>query len=137
MADFEIAYKRTAKIEGGYQDEEDDNGNWTGGAKGIGDLVGTNYGITAPELGSYLGRKATIHDMKTLSPATAKLIFKNNYWDPFWGDKINSQEIANDLYDSAVNMGTGTAIILEKRNKGLQESTHMNIELLNSLNNIV
>lgn len=137
MADFEIAYKRTARNEGGYQNDVDDNGNWTGGKKGIGDLVGTNFGITAPELGAYLHRKATVQDMKSLLPATAKLIFRKNYWNPVWGDKINSQDIANDFYDSAVNTGVGTAIILEKRNKGLEESTSMNQELLNHLNNLV
>ena len=31
MASFEIAYNLTAKNEGGYTDNPDDNGNWTGG----------------------------------------------------------------------------------------------------------
>lgn len=136
MADFKIAYERTAKFEGGYQCDPDDNGNWAGGHKGIGELIGTNYGITAPELAAYLGRKITVSDMRNMSREIAAIIFKKNYWDPLRGDEITSQDIANELFDSAVNMGAGTAIMLAKRAQGLPVNTNMNDDLLNKLNNI-
>lgn len=115
MADFEIAYKRTARSEGGYQCYEDDNGNWTGGKKGVGILIGTNLGITAPELGAYLKRTPTVADMKNLSKDVAKKIFKINYWDSVKGDTIPDQDIANAMFDMAVNAGSGTSRILANR----------------------
>lgn len=133
MADFEIAYQRTARFEGGYTADPDDNGNWTGGAKGKGVLVGTNFGITAPELMSAIKRVPTVSDMKNIPTDLVKKIYRNNYWNPIKGDEINDQNIANELYDSAVNMGVGTAIILSKRALGLPENTVM--DYVNLLNN--
>lgn len=123
MADFEIAYKTIARNEGGYQCESDDNGNWTGGHKGVGHLVGTNWGITAPELAAYLKRTPTVADMKSLDKLTAKKIFKINYWDSIKGDEIPYQDIAVQMLDMAVNGGTGTSkIIATRAMEGLTEN---------------
>jgi len=135
MAEFKIAYLRTAKAEGGYTGDPDDNGNWTGGKKGVGVLVGTNYGITAPELKAYLGRMPTAQDMKDLSKSTAEKIFKINYWDAFSGDKILNQEKANQIFDMGVNGGVGTAIILAKRALGIPENTVMDQKTIDIINN--
>jgi lysozyme family protein len=123
MADFEIAYKITARIEAGFQKNPDDNGNWTGGQKGVGNLVGTNWGITAPQLAAYLKRTPTVSDMKNLKKETAKIIFKINYWNPINGDQIPDQDIANAMFDMAVNAGTGTSkIIAGRAMEGLTEN---------------
>ncbi|HVZ96426.1 MAG TPA: glycosyl hydrolase 108 family protein [Chitinophagaceae bacterium] len=134
MADFKQAYNKVAKVEEGYQCDPDDNGNWTGGKKGIGQLVGTKYGITAPEMHAFLHRVPTVEDMKNMSPATAEAIFKSNYWDVVRGDDINNQEEAERIFDSAVNMGTGTAIKLAKISLGLDVNTHADDSFINSLN---
>ena len=65
------------------------------------------------------------------------MFLKQNYWDPIRGDEINNQESANALYDSAVNMGTGTAIILAKRAEGIKETTAMDQQFVDLLNNKV
>jgi lysozyme family protein len=134
MADFKKAYQRTAKIEGGYTNDPDDNGNWTGGKKDVGHLVGTNYGITAPELAAYLGRTPTPAEMKNMPRERAESIFQKNYWDTIRGDEIIDQDEANDLFDMGVNGGVGTAILLAHRANGLADSTRMTNELLNKLN---
>lgn len=135
MADFITAYSRTAKTEGGFTDDPDDNGNWTGGRKGLGSLVGTNYGITARDLMWHLRRVPTVDDMRNISIDTVKEIYRANYWNVVHGDEINDQEIANDLYDAAVNMGTGAAIILACRAQGLPDNRNMTTTLLSKLNN--
>lgn len=135
MASFNIARKITDVNEGGYGDDPKDSGNWTSGRIGVGSLIGTKYGISAPILCVYLKRPATVSDMKNLSYETAGLIYKRNYWDKIKGDDINSQDVANSLYDNAVNVGPGTAIKLAQRSLGISETGVMDIQTLNKLNN--
>lgn len=125
MANFEQAYKRTAVFEGGYAAHPDDNGNWTGGKKGVGVLVGTNYGISAPVYKTYLGRTPSVEDMKNIPVSARRAIYKKHYWDIVRGDEIKNQPIANSLYDMAVNAGPGMAIIQLKRAKKYHEFTPM------------
>lgn len=39
-----------------------------------------------------------------------KAFYKENYWDKFLGDEINSQEIADEIFDTSVNMGVERAV---------------------------
>ena len=130
MANFEIAHKIVAKHEGGYSNLEWDRGNYICDYNGKGysakgaskkgktakdftcdagtlKFVGTNWGISAPILATYLGRTPTVADMKNLSNETATKIFKKNYWDRINGDQIKDQDTANILYDSIVQHGEG------------------------------
>lgn len=134
MADFLTAHRRTARFEGGYQCMREDNGNWTGGVVGSGDLIGTKYGISAPLLGLYLGRRATATDMKTLQKETAEAIYRKNYWAPIKGDLIEDQAQADQLYDMGVNAGVKTAIILAQRTLGLPETGVMDATTLHKIN---
>ena len=134
MADFEIANSRTSIFEGGYSIIPDDNGNWTGGKKGVGILVGTKYGISAPDYAAYLGRVPTASDMKNMTIEVAKKIYYKKYWVAIRGDEINNQDTANGIYDMAVNSGIGTSIILAKRAANVPENTKMDDAFLNTLN---
>ncbi len=105
MASFN-AYEPTLKqLEGGFQENPDDSGNYNG----AGELVGTNYGISAKVLESYLSRSITKEDMQNLSWATAREIHKNNYWQVMKADSYNDQAVAELVVDHAINAGTGTA----------------------------
>ncbi len=104
-ADFNSSQTKVAKAEGGYQNSYSDSGNWTGGKVGIGSQIGTNFGISAPTLSAYLGRTATIDDMKNLSYDTALKIYKSQYWNQINGDAIKDQSVADIIYDGAVNSG--------------------------------
>lgn len=137
MADFEIAYKRTSIFEGGYSNVPDDNGNWTGGRKGSGTLVGTNFGISAPDYAAYIGKVPTVDDMKNMPVSIAKIIYKKKYWAAVHGDEIRNQQIANNLYDMAVNAGIGAAIMLANRKANLPEKTRWDDTLLNAINQTV
>lgn len=134
MANFKIADKLTRKSEGGYTGDADDNGNWTGGKKNVGVLIGTKYGISAPVLMAYLGKIPTVAEMKNLSEETVEKIYIKNYWTPIRGNEITNQDIANDIYDMAVNSGVGTAIILAKRARNIEESSKMDSQFIKILN---
>ncbi len=41
--------------------------------------------------------------------------YKPNYWDKVRGDEVESQAVAEELFDTAVNCGTGTACHLLDR----------------------
>lgn len=107
MASFEQAQSFVKQAEGGYGANPADNGNWTGGKVNSGQLIGTNHGISAPVLSTWLGRTATLDDMKNLSYSTALQIYKKNYWDALKLDLLNNQSTALLIYDGAVNQGVG------------------------------
>ena len=66
-----------------------------------------------------------------------KDLYKKNYWDKVWGDRIKLQEVANDMYDTAVNIGVGMSIKLSERQFKLKETGKMSEILLNKLNSVV
>lgn len=100
MTNFEKALKFVGLAEGGYTDNRNDRGNWTGGAVGKGELKGTNYGISAasyPHL-----------DIKKLTKVQADAIYKKDYWDTIDGDNL-SWPLALVAFDHAVNSGVRRA----------------------------
>jgi lysozyme family protein len=85
MSSFDIALKITLKNEGGFVNDPHDSGGET------------KYGISKrsyPEL-----------DIKNLTLDQAKEIYRNGYWVPIKGDEIDSQDLANKVFDVAVNIG--------------------------------
>lgn len=112
-ADFDVSQTLVKRAEGGYSIDPRDAGNYTGGKVGIGDLIGTNWGISAPTLVSELkrlgGAPPTASTMKNLQYASAIAIYKRNYWDTIKGNEIKNQTLANIIYDESVNSGVGAA----------------------------
>src|SRR3990167_6174307 len=104
-ADFNKAQELVKRAEGGYSNDPRDKGNWVDGI-----LVGTNWGISAPVLKVYLGHILTMEETKKLSYSTALEIYKKGYWNAIKGDQINDQKLAEMLYDTSVNQGSGKAI---------------------------
>lgn len=103
MANFEKAQKIVGIIEGGYQNDPRDSGNYY-----MGNLIGTNWGISAPTLAAYLGRTPSKTEMQNLSRQTAEHILKINYWLSNHLEKIQNQSLATLIYDGVVNHGTNT-----------------------------
>ena len=69
---WELAKRLTLNLEGGYQCDPDDKGNWTGGNVGIGKLKGTKYGISAASFPNI--------DIKNLTKEQAEILYKQKYW---------------------------------------------------------
>lgn len=66
--------------EGGLSLNPDDHGNWTGGRKGVGELRGTNFGISAA---SY-----PMLDIANLTMEQADAIYFRDYWQASGADKL-------------------------------------------------
>lgn len=97
MADFNIAVKLTLQNEGGFTDNPAD----PGGA--------TNMGIEQRDLPNIPIRDLTVEQ--------ATKYYAENYWKPYYGS-IESQAVANKLFDLGVLLGVGTAVILLQRAVG-------------------
>lgn len=102
MADYKTAVLITIddNHEGGFQKNKNDHANWDSGQIGVGNLVGTKYGITAVDMP---GR-----DIENLTPADA-IEFYKGYWKDLYS-QIESQMVANKLFDMGVLFGITKAI---------------------------
>lgn len=91
MADFDTAVVKTLIHEGGAKvtDDPDDAGGLT------------KYGISQ--------RAYPNVDIRNLTEQEAKNIYKQDYWDKVKADDIADQALAENLFDTAVNMGPRTA----------------------------
>lgn len=92
---FNHAFEHVIKVEGGYSDHAADLGGKT------------KYGITeaVARANGYTGH------MLDLTIERAKLIYKSQYWDTLHLDKVVPMAplIAEELFDTAVNMGVAKA----------------------------
>lgn len=103
MAKFDLALQFTLKNEGGYVDNALDRGH------------ATNYGVTTQALSDYLGRPATVDDVKNMSMAQVMGIYQPKYWGQVQGDKLTYQSMATALFDMAVLQGPRQAVKLAQR----------------------
>lgn len=109
--DFNDAFAIILGEEGGYSNNRNDPGNWTGGDIGKGELKGTKYGIAAhvyPQL-----------DIANLTIEQAKAIYKRDYWDKVQGDEL-PWPLSLYVFDAAVNQGPVTAIMMLQDALGVQ-----------------
>lgn len=98
---WEWCYAFIQKWEGGYQNNPNDIGNWTGCEIGVGINKGTNFGISAcsyPDL-----------DIINLTPQQAKEIFYRDFWVPSGASAMLTKELALLVLDTAVLHGVNAA----------------------------
>lgn len=93
MADFNKSIGFTLQNEGGFTNVPQDSGG------------ATNFGITDAVYSSYLGRAATVQDVKHMPIAAAMAIYEKHYWAPLNLDHVNDQGMATAIFDMGVNMG--------------------------------
>lgn len=136
MADFKVALKRTSIFEGGYVNDPDDNGGET--YKGIARKANPNWSgwIVVDSMRKHPNFPKILDTNQNLQELCEKC-YKDNYWNPVWGDRINNQKVANDIYDTGVNMGVSTSIKLSERQWKLPETGKMSEVLLSKLNSVV
>jgi lysozyme family protein len=100
VSGFNEAAAATLNIEGGFQNDPADDGNWTGGKRGLGELKGTNCGISA--------KSYPTEDIRNMTPARARYLFKRDYWDRIRGDDL-PYSLALVTFDAGINCGIETA----------------------------
>ncbi len=135
MANFKIAFDRTSKFEGGYVNDKADRGGET--YVGIARNFHPNWRgwVIIDQQKHKPNFPANLKTCGELEPLISSF-YKSTFWDAVWGDKIVKQSVANDLYDTAVNMGVAMSIRLSQKQFGLAETGKMNQELLNKLNSV-
>lgn len=108
MANFNDAYLITSKIEGGYSDDPADSGGET--YRGMtrnknpyweGWVLVDNYKLQ-PNFPKNMYNDSQLEEK-------IKSFYKVTYWDINKLDMFTSQSLANEMYDTGVNMGVGKA----------------------------
>lgn len=118
MADFNISFRKTMVNEGGYSNNPNDRGE------------STYRGISKKWYPSWQGFK--VIDQLRHEPNFPRNLENNaelqlmvqqfyrlNFWNPLYLDKINSQQVADELFDIAVNMGQTVAAEIAQRSINL------------------
>jgi lysozyme family protein len=110
-ANYEACISKVLSYEGGFQNDPNDSGNWTGCAAGAGANRGTNRGISAC---SYPNE-----DIKGMTEARAKEIYRQDYWSPIRGDELPA---GVDLctFDGSVNSGQSRGVGWLQRAVGVE-----------------
>jgi len=98
----DYAIEQSLGVEGGYSDDPDDRGGRT------------NYGITEAVFRDCLDKMVIsgVSDIKDLTLAQAKAIYKVRYWLPLRLHEVNDVTIAAEIFDTAINSGTGRATFI-------------------------
>ena len=102
---FEKAMEFVLPHEGGFVHHKNDRGG------------ATNKGITQNTLSGYLGRKATIDDVKNLDTDTARDIYKTMFFDPI-ARKLDDPKAQMVAFNAAIASGPSYANKLIEKHKG-------------------
>jgi lysozyme family protein len=94
MKNFDICFKYLLIDEGGYTNDPSDSGG------------ATNLGITIKDYRMYIKKDATPDDVKTLTVAQAKSIYKSKYWDAIGCDALPAG-VDNACFNYGVLAGIG------------------------------
>jgi lysozyme family protein len=136
MADFETSFVRTEKFEGKniWTKIDGDSGEetWSGISRKYNPRW-KGWSILDKIKNKKNNQVITNTELESLK----RDLYKSNYWNPIWGDKINHQKVADDLYDTAVNTGVSTSIKLLERQCGMKETGKMSDVLLNKINSVI
>lgn len=105
MADFTPAFQKTLGHEGGYSDHPADRGGET--YRGISrvffpDWPGWRRIDAAKRAASFPANLARNNGLQQAVEA----FYREQFWDRLRGDQIADQEVAEEVFDTAVNMGT-------------------------------
>lgn len=118
MANFVEAYNITLGHEGGYANDPDDVGGET--YKGISRAYNPGWSgwNIIDKLKTEPGFPQTAYEDGSLD-LSVKQFYKSNYWDVNLLDRVTDQFIANEMFDTGVNMGVTRAA------RFLQESLNL------------
>lgn len=111
MANFESFIPILITNEGGFQKIPTDTGNFNS----LGQLVGTNWGISAPVYEKWIGRPPSEQDMFNMSKSIAIQIHRTIFWNKLNLNFVTSQKVAETLADHAINAGINPAVRIMQR----------------------
>ena len=107
ISNWDQAFKQMLASEGGFTDDERDNGNkLPDGRKGS-----TMLGVTQFNWEQHVGHQVTHDQMRKLTPTDVEPLYKKKYWDVVRADELPSG-IDYLVFDLGVNAGPGRSIKL-------------------------
>lgn len=130
MANFDIEFDKLILAEGGYINDPDDAGGET--YLGISRKSNPRWiGWEVIDAEKKKGLKNITSRLKSNNELTnsAKLLYKQNYWDVMELDDIPSQNIAHQLFDTCVNCGKSRAITIAQQVIGMTITSKWSDEL--------
>lgn len=132
MANFDIAYKKTAGNEGGWNHVKGDRGGET--YKGIARNFFPKWeGWKLVDAAKPLKNNQIIKH--SYLDELVKKFYKTNFWDIISGDQIENQSIADTLYDFGVNSGNPRSIKNIQKSLNLAETGKISVSLIEAINN--
>lgn len=106
MANFNTYIPLLQQVEGGFQKNPKDRGNYNS----LDQLIGTNFGISTGFYEGIIGRPPTLADMMAITKTRAAELYRVYFWNAQRASEINSQAIANTIIDHQVNAGNGVLV---------------------------
>jgi lysozyme family protein len=109
VADFNEALAKVLVNEGGYAKDPDDRGGET--YKGVARRYNPEWpGWTRIDPAKRARGFPKSLDKEVALQVEVATFYKQHYWDKFQGDVLPNQAVANELFDSAVNLGVTRAV---------------------------
>lgn len=141
-ANFDKAFNKVIKAEGGYSRDPDDKGGET--YLGIARKFHSKSKMwDYIDIIKFNNPKATYKALTTLLKKDkriddeAKKIYKEQYWDKMKCGEITSQRIAEQLFDMGVNSGISNAVKLMQGLIGMDKSGYISDGFISNINNYV
>lgn len=133
MADFKTAIVPTLKAEGGYVCDPDDPGGET--YQGISRVHNSKWPgwVTIDLAKNRSDFPANLSDNSNLHQQVLDL-YERDYWDKICGDEIEDQDIAESIFDFAVNAGPRTSAKLAQITVGAEADGVIGPEALKKIN---
>lgn len=118
MADYELAFEKALINEGTYSNHSADRGGET--YKGIARKFHANWlGWKVVDKARQKSGFPKSLDKNSELHNHVKILYREQYWSPINGDNIPNQEIAEEIFDTGVNMG------IRRSARFLQESINL------------
>jgi lysozyme family protein len=136
MAKFDTAFVKTMKYEGGYVNDKNDQGGET--YKGVSRVNWPKW-----EGWSIIDSLKGQSDFSEKLESNQKLqqlvyfFYQENFFEKIGGSKILNDHLAEEIFDTAVNNGIGTAIKLTQEALQIPISGKMDDSFVNALNKLV
>jgi lysozyme family protein len=93
----------------------------------------TNFGVTQRTLSAWLGRPATLDDVRNLTREEARKIYENEYLHRPKIDRISDQALREQVLDAAVLHGPATAVKMLQRALGVDDDGAIGPDTLSAL----
>lgn len=133
MASFSLSLAKTLRNEGGYVNDPDDPGGET--YRGVARLIfGKWNGWTIVDQLRKQGGFPLSLDKHEELQRKVDAFYRTSFWDRISGDDILNQQVADSIFDFAVNAGVGTSTVLAQHVAEVEADGVMGEETIRSVN---